>query len=442
MSTTVSQQASSAAAATTTYAPPAPAAAGPPPPPPPAPVAERIGVLDVLRGIALLGMYVVHFHYYMNPSDAGAGPAVQRVVELFFEERFWATFAFLFGVGFAIQLRRADARGERLGPRYVRRMLALLAFGVVAEVGFGYHVLVEYALWGLPLLLVRRWPTRRLVVLLVACAMSLATYSVARSAYGVYRYGNEGWRARAEAHAAADAAFRKRIEAAKESPRYATVVAARVRRMPWWYTRPFSLLPVTDFPLFLAGLLALRLGLLEWPREHQRLVVGLMVFGVASWAAATWVLPRFEPGPPGPGEPLVRYALVTQLSWGCFGLVRTMWLAFAYVGAVLLLVARNPATWLRRLAPLAWTGRMALTNYLLQVMVLDLAFSNYALGLTIRPLAVPVAALALFGAQALASRWWLARYRFGPCEWLWRCVTYWRRQPFRLAAAAAAPPPA
>ena len=430
MSTSVSPQASSAA----TYAPPATTAAAPPLPP--APVAERIGVLDVLCGIALLGMYVVHFHYYMRPSDAGAGPAVQRVVELFFEERFWAMFAFLFGVGFAIQLRRADARGERLGPRYVRRMLALLAFGLVAEVGFGYHVLVEYALWGLPLLLVRRWPTRRLAVLLVVCTTSLAAFGVARTAYGVRRYGNEGWRARAEAQRAADAAFRQRIETAEESPNYATVVAARLRRMPWWYTRPFSFLPVTDFPLFLAGLLALRLGLLERPREHRRLVVGLMVFGVASWAAAVWVLPHLAPAALRPGEPLVRHVAATQLADG-FGLVRTMWLALAYVGAVLLLVARDPAAWLRRLAPLAWTGRMALTNYMVQVMVLDLAFSNSALGLTIRPLAVPVAALALFGAQAAASRWWLARYRFGPCEWLWRCVTYWRWQPFRLPGVAA-----
>lgn len=416
----------------TTLSRPASVAYGPIPGLAPAsalPATERIGVLDVLRGIALLGMYVVHYTDNMALDGTRAGRTVRWTVDLFFAERFWAMFAILFGIGFAIQLRRADARGEHLAPRYVRRMLALLAFGLIAEIGFGYHVLVEYALWGLPLLLVRRWPTRWLVALLVVCLTSLSTYAIARTAYGVRTYGNGEWRARAEAQGAASRAFGERIERATDSRSYAAVLAARVRRIPWWYTRPFNFLPVTDFPLFLLGLLGLRLGLVERPREHRRFLVALVLFGVASWAASAWGLPRLASGPAAPGESLVARVVRGQLLWG-FGLVREMWLTFAYMGAVLLLVARDPA-WLRRLAPFAWTGRMALTNYMLQVMVLDLTFSNYALGLAIRPLAAPLAAIALFAVQAVASRWWLDRYRYGPLEWVWRSVTYWRRPPLR-----------
>ena len=103
------------------------------------------------------------------------------------------------------------------------------------------------------------------------------------------------------------------------------------------------------------------------------------------------------------------------------------------MGVVLLLVARDRA-WLRRLAPLAWTGRMALTNYMIQVAFLDLTFSKYGLGLEVRPLVGLTMAIALFAVDALFSRWWLARFRYGPLEWLWRSATYASWQPLRVAA--------
>jgi uncharacterized membrane protein YeiB len=75
--------------------------------------------------------------------------------------------------------------------------------------------------------------------------------------------------------------------------------------------------------------------------------------------------------------------VVTRLKGG-FGVIRSTWLTFTYIGVVLLLVARNPV-WLRRLAAFGWTGRMALTNYMIQIAILDLAFARYALGLSVTP---------------------------------------------------------
>lgn len=80
---------------------------------------------------------------------------------------------------------------------------------------------------------------------------------------------------------------------------------------------------------------------------------------------------------------------------------------------------------------------MALTNYLIQIAAVDLLFSGYALGLgTIRPLVGPVMALTLFAAEAAFSTLWLTYYRFGPAEWLWRSLTYGRKQPMRVSAVA------
>ena len=94
---------------------------------------ERVPVLDVLRGIALVGMFFVHFGYYASGGGA-ADKVYQKVVVALFEERFWAMFAMLFGVGFAIQLRRADARGDSFIPNYLRRILALAGFGFIVTV--------------------------------------------------------------------------------------------------------------------------------------------------------------------------------------------------------------------------------------------------------------------------------------------------------------------
>ena len=79
---------------------------------------DRIDVLDVLRGIAILGMFFVHFRDDAQSATGGVGAFYAHVVSLFFDERFWAMFGILFGVGFAVQWTRADGRGEHFVGRY------------------------------------------------------------------------------------------------------------------------------------------------------------------------------------------------------------------------------------------------------------------------------------------------------------------------------------
>ncbi|MDT8440020.1 MAG: DUF418 domain-containing protein, partial [Wenzhouxiangellaceae bacterium] len=108
-----------------------------------------------------------------------------------------------------------------------------------------------------------------------------------------------------------------------------------------------------------------------------------------------------------------------------------------YVSTIVLLWQR-PA-WQERLAPLAPVGRMALTNYLLQSVAGTLVFYGYGLGLINRigPTTGFLLSLGFFLLQVRFSRWWLARFRFGPAEWLWRTLTYGRRQPWRRGQTAA-----
>jgi uncharacterized protein len=389
--------------------------------------ADRLHVLDVLRGIALLGMFLVHFNIFSSGGNR-ADQIYQSAVTLLLEERFWAIFAMLFGVGFAIQMRRADARGDSVVGSFLRRMAVLAVFGFAAHAFFGFNVLLGYAVWGVPLLFVRRWSVRALVVATAISAATWSIYNVATTVYRVATYGQEATRAAAMSTLARNREFRQANDKAQDATSYRAVLRARLEHMRWFYAQPFSFLPVNNFTLFLLGLLGLRLGLFDAPTRHRRLIASIALFGIASWVIATFVFPLLPV--PGPTAPFLRTVIVARLIYG-LGLIREMWLAFAYIGVVLLLVAHN-RDWIRRLGLFAWTGRMALTNYMIQVALLDFMFAKYALGLVVTPLVGLTMAVALFLADALVSRWWLSRFRYGPLEWLWRSATYARWQPWRV----------
>jgi uncharacterized protein len=399
--------------------------------------ADRIGALDILRGIALLGMVLVHFNdNAIGGSTASGFSAIyQRMVTLFFEERFWTMFGILFGVGFAVQLRRAEARGAAFAAIYLRRLLALAAFGFLAHAVFGFNVLLGYAIWGVPLLLVRRWSLRMLIIALMVSAISGSLFDLARATFRIAAVGEATYRAERATAAAQNRTFGEGNRAAQDAPDYPEVFRARLRHMAWFYVQPFSFLPVNTFTLFLIGVIGFRLGLFDTPGRHRRLIIGLMAFGAASWAFHRWLVPTSAGQL---GSPFARALALDQLKSG-FGIIRDTWLAFPYIGAVLLLVARNPA-WLRWLAPFGWSGRMALTTYMVQIAILDLTFSHYSFDLKPTPLQALSAGLTLFAASAMLSRWWLSRFRFGPLEWLWRSLTYGRLQPWRVGSAAAAVP--
>jgi uncharacterized protein len=407
--------------------------------------AERIETLDVLRGIALFGMFLVHFYDFSVEATTPFGRALGNMNDWFFANRFMTMFAILFGAGFAVQLSRAEARGEQVAWRYVRRLLALLVFGIISTDLFGFHVLLDYAIWGLPLLLVRSWSNRAIVFALIVCLMSTPLYWAGRAGYDVATGGVDRYRADAGLCPAFGLPFvslplfsattlcqgerRRRAEARREAPGqpndYLSVVRRRFVRTwdSWAHPWPMTFLPTGYFPLFLIGVLGFRMKVFQRPGDHRRLIGGLMVFGAVSSILSTWFLYQYLFSMRGMHAPL---AVQVALGFLVMPLARDVFLSFVYIGTILLLVASSPA-WLPRLRAFGVTGRMALTNYILQVAIIDLMVrSPYGLHLRINPEYAPLAALALFAFDFAFSSWWLSRYRFGPLEWIWRSVTYWK----------------
>jgi uncharacterized protein len=383
----------------------------------PAPVTsdDRLHTLDILRGLALFGMILVHFHQKMRIEVTGLEDLIGWGVWILVEQKAWGIFAFLFGVGFAVLLRRLEARNAPVVPIYLRRLAGLAVFGLIAQVGFGFHILLEYAAWGLVLLLIRRWSTP---AVLATAVVAVSARPVTAAVTALY-----AWWTGTSAPAVSDH-LRQAAEAAAQNADYLTLLSARwalfVGGLPrGWH----DLLPDTNLALFCLGLLAVRHGILDQPLRHRRLIIGWMVFGAVSWAAH-WLFLRNLPELPIPGA-------TWPVSQG-MGLLNEQWLCLTYIGAVVLLLAYRPA-WTRRLRAIGAAGRMALTNYMLQVAVLDALASAYGMQLKLRPAAYVLAAVLLFSAEAAFSSAWLARYRFGPLEWLWRMITYARPQPLRRA---------
>jgi uncharacterized protein len=150
------------------------------------------------------------------------------------------------------------------------------------------------------------------------------------------------------------------------------------------------------------GVAAWRSGIFREPERHKRALVSTLVIAGAAGAIFT----RYPVG----------------------SIDAAILLAAAYVsGLFLLLTPRRIA----RLPGLAALGQMALTNYLTQSIILGFIFYSYGFGFFGRmgPYTAASVGMALYIVQIEVSRWWLGRYRFGPFEWLWRSLTYGRRQP-------------
>ena len=279
-----------------------------------------------------------------------------------------------------------------------------------------------YAVLGLALLLFRRASPRTLLWtgLALACLGSALLGPLVAPLLAPLQAGLPAPRAMNDA---AIAAFSGRdwLAVVGVNPRYDLYYLARA-----WYE------PVMIFSRFLLGVWAGRMLLLHEPERHRALLaricgVGLVLGLLGNGVAVLRDMFALADRVPALGGTAGGVLLELLASTG------TIALGAAYAAGFALLFLR-PA-WRPRLERLAPVGRMALTNYLLQTAVSLLVF--YGIGLGVGPRwGMPGRLLfwaALFAAQIALSAWWLARYRFGPAEWLWRSLTYGRRQPMRLA---------
>lgn len=418
---------------TTASGPPEPSAApatkggsGPQPASGPVGGDERLSLLDALRGFALAGVLLANLnsltlYEFLSAEQRAALPtagfdAWARMALVFFvSKKFLTVFSLLFGIGFAVQLLRSEARGADVTPTYVRRLAVLLVIGLAhgTLVWWG-DILRFYAVLGLVLLLFRHASSRTL--LWTSAALACVGWPLLRAvADPVIGPLLQRLPSRQAAYAESFAVFSqgRYLDVVLRNPVHDVVDLAQ-----FWY------LPLFVLASFLLGLWAGRERLFHDAERHQpllrRIFAGSVAYGLAATAASVVDVSGRLP------------VLGTSVA---LGLVTSAPIALgvAYATGFALLFVR-PA-WRRRLEVLAPVGRMALTNYLAQAVVCVPVFYGFGLGVgPWRGFPGRLATFALlFGGQVLFSHWWLGRFRFGPAEWAWRSLTYWRWQPMRAA---------
>jgi uncharacterized protein len=379
--------------------------------------AERFSLLDLLRGFALFGVLLINLLYFFRVSlwdhilrfhsDPGwLNHAIDMFAMGVVEFKAFNLFAFTFGIGMAIQAERTRMRGASAELFLMRRFLVLLMIGAIhMTLISNVDILMLYAVCGMVLTLLLRLPA---VVLMFAgvAAIYLPTLLPLGPALPPEAELRR-WAAMAAQHYGHGS--------------FTDIVAFR-----WQETRALIAPLLFETAQNTAGMMLL--GMAAWRsgviRAPARFRTQLWIFcAIAGSVGATNTIRDVFARDTGHTFPLPHFV-------GVMG--AEVPLALAY-GALLLAMLGDPKripAWATRFAT---AGQMALTNYLTQSLVFGAIFYGFGFGLFGRVAPAPAAAFGVlfYAAQLFFSQWWLARYRFGPCEWLWRSLTYGQRQPMR-----------
>lgn len=400
---------------------------------------ERVQIIDILRGFALFGILLVNMALFREPMYAvlfpvdPATPSLDRIViwltHFLAEGKFYTLFSMLFGLGFAIQFSRAEARGSRIVPLYMRRLFVLLLIGMAhAFLIWTGDILILYALLGFPLILFRKARPKTLLIW-IGVILTIYLLIITLFIVGLHFASLEPTLASEieQSFVAQEMVFAEELERAYQvytEGSFLEVTQHRIQEYLSFATvGGVGMLP-SVFIMFLVGLYFGKRRLFEAVEENLPFFRKLLTWGLIIGLPLNLIFAFLVSGPTSRlgSSPMTYVATLTQI-------IGAPALSLAYVGGLTLL--SRHAAWQGRLQHLAPAGRMALSNYLLQSIICTLIFYGYGLGLMGRVGAAGglLLAIVIFGLQLLFSRWWMARYRFGPAEWLWRSLSYMRPQP-------------
>ncbi len=377
---------------------------------------DRIVWIDIVRGFAILGIFIVNigafsapYFMYGGAEDAWNEPIdqfVQIVIDVFFQGSFYTLFSILFGFSWQLMKDRLDIKGINYSAFLFRRQLILVGFGIIhAFLLWHGDILLSYGLVGLLLLLFIEVKDRTLivwVVLLLGGSVSLLTI-------GFYQVRNliEGTNETA-------------ISQAMENYSSNQLFVILGQNLEDWSIAnsgtSFIFLIITLLPLFLIGMYLARKRWLHEPGKHQQLLWRIL---------------------------LVTFPLFILLKLGPYSIDNPLWLSYlqdnlggtasALFYLVFLTLLSQYSRGLILIEPFKYVGRMALSNYILQSIFCFILFYGIGFGLygSIKPSIAIFIVIGFYSLQVIGSKWWLSRFRFGPLEWVWRSLSYKKKQAIR-----------
>jgi len=396
--------------------------------------ADRYVQLDVLRGFALLGILVMNIQSfsmidaaYLNPTAYGDLSGANRLIwilsHVLADSKFMALFSLMFGASVLLFTDRIEARGLRPWKRYYLRTFWLIVFGMLHAYLFWHgDILVTYGLCALVVVFFRK---ARPGVLLV---LGLLVVSVASLLYGFFQWSMQHW------------SETDMVELARTwAPSLEEIDEIMTAYLGGWRAQMSQRVPASVevqtfyFLIYSAwragGLMLVGMALYRWGvltgQRSQRFYTGCLLAGllVGIPLVSVGVYRNFA------AEWAIEYSFFAGTQFNFWG---SLLISLGYIGLIMLACLRGWAS--RLLHLLAKVGRTALSNYILQTVLCTVLFYGHGFGLFGK---VPRSGqfgivISVWVFQILLTHLWLQKFRFGPLEWLWRSLTYWKLQPMRV----------
>ncbi|MGH9794205.1 MAG: DUF418 domain-containing protein [Candidatus Acidiferrales bacterium] len=405
--------------------------------------AERIDSLDVLRGFALLGILVMNimsfsmpFSAYFNPTAfgdlSGANYWVWFFSHLLFDLKFMTIFSMLFGAGIIIFTTRAAERGRSPAALHYRRSFWLLVIGAIHAYLLWYgDILVLYAMCAMIIYPARKLSSKALLpiglaMLLIGSGINfLAGFTLPHWPPDAVAEMNQTWKPGPE---------KLNEEIAAYTGPWSGQLSHRVPQALEFQTFGFLFFAFWRAGgLMLIGMALYKLGVFNatCSRKFYSVLAALALLGlplvytgVRLNEASQWAM---------------HFAFFRGVHFNYWGSVLV---STAYIGLLMLFCQSVAGGWLK--GSLRAVGQMAFTNYLMHTLICITIFYGPGFGLFAQVGRVGQigTVFVIWIAQLIYSPIWLRHFRFGPFEWLWRSLTYWRFQPMRRQQPAPAAAPA
>jgi uncharacterized protein len=419
---------------------------------------ERISSIDVLRGAALLGIALMNIVFSGLPMAAGFNPNVAGgatglnlwaffLQYVLFDGKMRGIFSLMFGAGSYYMIARGVTRGTGVASveTYYRRTLWLMLFGMLhAFLIWHGDILYPYALLGLVLFPMQ---SARPKGLLIAAGVIIALMTAGQVMMGVdiqkthklaldaeqlerdkkplseeQKKAKKDWEEQRKYFNPTAEDLKK--DAEMYSGSYLNLLQKRAAVVKEWHSAPFYMSGWDMLMMMLVGIAFAKLGILSASRSNAfywKMLAWGYGFGIPVAAVSVWLAYKqnFEP-------------LQTIFTFSTYQVARAA-TTLGHVAAMILLCKSSLFAGLRR--ALAAVGQTAFSNYILHSVIYGLVFYGYGLNLygKLQRYQLYYVVLGMWIFSLIWSPLWLARYQFGPLEWCWRSLTYWKRQPMGIA---------
>ncbi|MBD8067590.1 DUF418 domain-containing protein [Bacillus sp. PS06] len=382
---------------------------------------ERIKVIDIIRGFAIFGIFLVNMpafnspSVYLQPEDwwsSALDLATLTFIDLFAQANFYTLFSFLFGFGMVLFQERAVQKGYSYPSLVTRRLLILLFIGCIhAFLIWHGDILISYAIIGaLYLVFHKTKPTSLLVVsLLLIFVPTFLFFGLLMLVYLV------------EPTSLIPTYSSHLVEETTKIYSSGSFIEITMQRIQdWYYVNNLGnglFLVFALLPMFLLGAYIAKKKWFAQVESHLLVIRRLLYISLVI-AIPMKLLPYYT-------EKNIATDYVQDAIGGP---------AMALVYATTIVLLTRKKLWQSIFSPFGYVGRLPLSNYLFQSVMCTLIFYHYGLGFygKVSPFFGVILTVVIFIVQLGISKWWLSRYQFGPVEWFWRTLTYGRKQKMRL----------